>query len=248
MKSEPEQLAMFKRIADGDFRPNENGLFDVAQVAHLVTKRGCKVADAGDYSCTIGCANNKTKGQLRTATIMATDKGLWHPAAIFRACREAAGQPHYEIDYATAKIKIPGGGLNEVLIAQIVGADGVRQYLSRPSKYVINQIDGSFRKPSQPKIEHLLAMWGLDRAAAGSWTWPMFCIMAGGADRGKSYDYRRTARALNDAGLLKLTVGHRGGFGTATFQWLPAAYLAVSAPKLDHADSEFLTDLMAVSG
>jgi hypothetical protein len=111
MKSEPEQLAMFKRIAEGDFSPNENGLFDIAQVAHLVAKRDCKVIDAGDYACTIGCANNKTKGQLRAASITATDKGLWHPVKIFRACREAAGQQHYEIDYAKAKIKNPGNSM-----------------------------------------------------------------------------------------------------------------------------------------
>jgi hypothetical protein len=49
MKSEPEQLAMFKRIADGDFRPNENGLFDIAQVAHLAGRcrdRRCVMAIA----------------------------------------------------------------------------------------------------------------------------------------------------------------------------------------------------------
>jgi hypothetical protein len=59
--------------------------------------------------------------------------------------------------------------------------------------------------------------------------------------------YCRPNDTLDDAGLLKLTVGQRGGFETATFQWLPAAYLAVSAPKLDHADAEYLSDLMAVS-
>jgi hypothetical protein len=78
MKSEPEQLAMFKRIADGDFRPNEHGMFDIAQVAYLVVKRDCKVIDADDW-----CANNKAKGQLRTASIMATDKGLGAPGRHF---------------------------------------------------------------------------------------------------------------------------------------------------------------------
>jgi hypothetical protein len=80
----------------------------------------------------------------------------------------------------------------------------------------------------------------------------MHCVMntdghvrVAGCER--SYEYRRAIRTLDDAGLLKLTVGPRGGFGRATFEWLPAAYLAVEAPKLDHADAEFLTDLMAVS-
>jgi hypothetical protein len=241
MKSEPEQLAMFKRIADGDFRPNENGLFDIAQVAHLVTKRGCRIIDAGDYSCDIhrGLYRPKIGEKRVTASIMAHDKGLWHPVNIFRACRQAAGQPHYEIDYGRARIKNPGG-LNEVLIAQVVGADGVRPYLSRPSRYFTDQritdtTDGD-------TIETF-------KGPVGGWTFPMFSLFNPWVNqRGKSCDYRRAVRALDDAGLLKLTVGPRGGFGTATFEWLPAAYLAVEAPKLDHADSEFLTDLMAVSG
>ena len=87
MKSEPEQLAMFKRIADGDHRPNEHGLFDIHQLAHLVVKRGCEVIDAGDYGCEIRYRRNPT------VNIMAHDKGLWHPANIFRACREAARRP-----------------------------------------------------------------------------------------------------------------------------------------------------------
>jgi hypothetical protein len=64
---------------------------------------------------------------------------------------------------------------------------------------------------------------------------------------GKSYEFRRAVRALDDAGLLKLTVGPRGGFGTATFEWLPAAYLAALAPKLDPVDAEALADLVTLA-
>jgi hypothetical protein len=97
---------------------------------------------------------------------MATDKGLWHPVNIFRACREAAGQPHYEIDYGKAKIKNPGN-LNEVLIAQIIGSDGVRPYLSRPTKYftdhrVTDTTDGETIEKFKGQI--------------GGWTFPMFCL------------------------------------------------------------------------
>jgi hypothetical protein len=265
MKSESEQLAMFKRIADGDFRPNENGLFDIAQVAHLVAKRGCTIHNADDYGCEIRFPG-RFVGNLATASIMATDKGLWHPINIFRACRDAAGQPHYEIDYAKAKIKNPGN-LNEVLIAQIVGADGVRPYLSRRGQYEVgtNEREG-FLRWNNPRWRNGpdLFIYDFPKAEVGSWTWPMFCIVgiagkvaSNVAGAGKFYDYgragkspayRRAVRALDDAGLLKLTVGPRGGFGTATFEWLPAAYLApIQAPKLDHADAEYLTDLMAVS-
>jgi hypothetical protein len=257
MKSEPEQLAMFKRIADGDFRPNENGLFDIAQVAHLVAKRDCKVIDVGDYSCTIGCSKNKTKWQLRTVSIVAQDRGLWHPVNIFRACREAAGRPHYEIDYAKAKIRNLNN-LNEVLIAEIIGADGVRAYLSRPGQYEVEHKDnGQFAQYHNPlpaadiDLREMFVAMGntTPKAVAGDWTWPMFCIMhrtIKGA--GKSYDYRRAVRALDDAGLLKLTVGPRGGFGTATFKWLLAAYLVTVERPLANADSDCLCDVMAVSG
>jgi hypothetical protein len=252
MKSEPEQLAMFKRIADGDFRPNENGLFDISQVAHLVTKRGCKVIDAGDYGCTIGCSNNKTKGQLRTTKIMVTDKGLWHPINIFRACREAAGQPHYEIDYAKAKIKNPGN-LNEVLIAQIVGADGVRPYLSRPGQYACDREGqptyGSPSNGSRQLTAQFPDRYAYKKPEAGDWTWPMACVVGWTrfVGSGESYGVRRALRALSDAGMIKLFLGPRGGIGSGSFRWLPPAYLAVEAPKLDHADAEYLTDLMAVS-
>jgi hypothetical protein len=38
---------------------------------------------------------------------MATDKGLWSPVNVFRACREAAGQPHFAIDHTKAKERLP---------------------------------------------------------------------------------------------------------------------------------------------
>jgi hypothetical protein len=253
-----QQTEMFIRLVglgDIPMRPNANGLFTVDQVALLASKRGCLIHKAGDYSIEIKHPG-KLKGQFTNASIMATDKGLWHPVAIFRACREAAGQPHYEVDCAKAKIRNLNN-LNEVLIAQIIGADGVRAYLSRPGQYEVeHKNNGQFAQYHNPLhaadivLRDVFVAMGntTPKAVAGDWTWPMFCIMhrtIQGA--GRSYDYRRAVRTLDDAGLLKLTVGPRGGFGTATFEWLPPAYLAVEAPKLDHADSEFLTDLMAVS-
>jgi hypothetical protein len=252
-----QQTEMFLRLVglvDVPMAPNDNGLFTIDQVAVLASKRGCLIHKAGDYSIEIKHPG-KLKGQFTNASIMATDKGLWHPVAIFRACREAAGQPHYEIDYAKAKIRNLNN-LNEVLIAQIIGADGVRAYLSRPGQYEVEHKENGFAQYHNPlhADDHLIreafvAMGNTTpKAVAGDWTWPMFCIMhrtIKGADR--SYVYRRAIRTLDDAGLLKLTVGSRGGFGTATFEWLPAAYLAIEAPKLASVDADYLTDLMAVS-
>jgi hypothetical protein len=263
-------------------------LFTVGQVAVLASKRGCSIKKAGDYAIELQCrvsgalkgltpfspdelavvskmwgpgsAAAAGSGEWSYASIMAHDKGLWHPVSIFRACREAAGQPHYEVNQSTAKIKNPGG-LNEVLIAQIVGADGVRPYLSKQGKYHFKAGEnghGQYHNPADAVALHMFINgydvafdYEVPKAETGAWTWPLFAIMCGASGQlrgaGRSYDYRRAVRTLDDAGLLKLTVGPRGGFGTATFQWLPAAYLAVEAPKLDHADAEFLTDLMAVS-
>jgi hypothetical protein len=257
-----QQTEMFIRLVGLGGIPmsrNANGLFIVDQVAVLASKRGCLIHKAGDYSIEIKHPG-KLKGQFTNASIMATDKGLWHPVAIFRACREAAGQPHHEIDYAKAKIKNPGN-LDEVLIAEIIGADGVRAYLSRPGQYRFDEL-GIHRPPNVVDLRDLRNAFGhlmfddLPRGEVGSWTWPMLNIVSVSHvnygrqpyNPGKSHHYRRAIRALDDAGLLKLTVGARGSFGTATFEWLPAAYLAVEAPKLDHADSEYLTDLMALSG
>ena len=43
----------------------------------------------------------------KTVRSMATDKGLWSPVNVFRACREAAGQPHFAIDHTKAKERLP---------------------------------------------------------------------------------------------------------------------------------------------
>jgi hypothetical protein len=259
-----QQSQMFIRLALAGtvpMTPNANGLFTVDQVAVLASKRACSIVEAGDYSIEI-----KHPGKLRSewsyAKIMAHDKGLWHPVKIFGACREAAGQPHYEVNQATAKIKNPGN-LNEVLIAQIVGADGVRPYLSRPGQYEVLSghalwnppaigLRRGYRERARRGIDP--AALGISKADAGDWTWPMLRVMTEedlDDDRhaGKSYDYRRAVRALDDAGLLKLTLGARGGFGTATFEWLPLAYLQPIERKQTLAveDAEALSDLGALS-
>jgi hypothetical protein len=239
--------------------PNANGLFTVDQVAVLASKRGCSIHKAGDYGIEIKYPG-KLKGQWTHAKIIATDRGLWSPVNIFRACREAAGQPHYEVNQATANIKNPGN-LNEVLIAEIIGADGVRPYLSRPSRYHINETVDHIRRPQDGAVKAMLGNgyelddeFGLSKAGCGDWTWPLLCIFCTPlpwhtGTAGKSYDYRRAVRTLDDAGLLKLP-NRRHILWTDTFEWLPLAYLTTTSrpmPKLDPVDDEALTDLMALS-
>ena len=148
-----------------------------------------------------------------------------------------------------------------MLIAEIVGADGIRPYLSRPGKYSVRgEDDRNLRNFIIPERADRQSLMTYERGTSGDWTWPLFCIFklkvfpmeAMAIDlstaAGKSSDYRRAVRALDDAGLLKLTVGPRGGFGTATFEWLPAAYLAAveRKEKFHNADSQFLCDVMAL--
>jgi hypothetical protein len=240
-----QQTEMFIRqvlLGEIPMEPNDNGLFTIDQVAALASKRGCSIHKAGDYDIEIKHPG-QGRGQWTHANIIAHDKGLWHPANIFRACRQAARQPHYEIDYAKAKIKNPGG-LDEVRIAQIVGADGVRPYLSRQSRYFTD------RRVTDTTNGDTIETF---KGQIGGWTFPLFCLLefiTFTPSPGKSYDYRRAVRALDDAGLLKLTVGPRGGFGTATFEWLPLAYLQPierPAPELDPVDNEALNDLVTLS-
>jgi hypothetical protein len=244
-----QQAAMFSRVLSIEnvaMAPNEHGLFTIDQVKALTSKRYCVLTGFGDCGCEIQHRHNEP------VKIMATDRGLWSPVNIFRACRQAAGQPHYEIDYAKAKIK-NHGNLDEVRVAKIVGADGVRPYLSRPSPYLtahdkvdILRLNGVRELPDDISIEKL----GTLKGAVGGWTWPLFCLFnCWVTNPGKSYDYRRAVRALDDAGLLKLTVGPRGGFGTATFKWLPLAHLQPferQAPDFDPVGAEALADFAAL--
>jgi hypothetical protein len=41
----------------------------------------------------------------------------------------------------------------------------------------------------------------------------------------RTYDFLRCMRALEDAGLMQIERGPRGGLATATYAWLPPAYL-----------------------
>ena len=62
--------------------------------------------------------------------------------------------------------------------------------------------------------------------------------------RGKMSDYnaRRAVRALEDAGLMRIKLGPRGGMATAKFEWLPRAYLA---PERLAPDDEEAMEMLA---
>jgi len=229
--------------------PNENGLFTVDQVAVLASKRGCKTRVVDDYGCEIRRGEKEVK-------IMATDRGLWSPVNVFRACRQAAGQPSYEIDYAKIKIKDSrdpneiGNAkfdgtvvriLDERRIATIIGADGVRPYLSRPSQYLVNEDMKTITRPPS-------GAWQREpspdqrRVPAGGWTYPMYRIITGRYIKTAAHCpvYRRAMRALADAGLVRALIGSMRGIGSGpvVIYWQPLAYLPLPAPKLADVDDE----------
>jgi hypothetical protein len=257
-----QQTEMFLRLVElGEvpMAPNANGLFTVDQVAALASKRGCSIHKAGDITIEIKHPG-QGRGQWKHAKIMATDRGLWHPVQIFRACREANGKPHYEVDSAKTKIQNPGG-LNEMLIAQILAADGVKPYLTRRTEHIVCHAERAndfwAAEPAdnfQRYIRsHFPGHCGDIRVMAlpGDYSWSMIRILFRLRRAFESSECRRALYALSEAGLINLTFQHRFGRNDNynKFEWLPAAYLASVERKetFHHDDSQFFCDLMAVS-
>jgi hypothetical protein len=166
-----------------------------------------------------------TKPTLMPDDRLFDSSSLRPEVAIFAACREASGKPWYEVDASKVSVRNIGG-LNELKIARIVGAAGVRPYLLRASRNYTFTVTGGHYAPLRSN-ENSDTMTAVHREAAGAFTWPLvhlFCNFCG------PYEYRtaslRTAmRALADAGLL---VEHRDEFHVG--EWLPRAYLAPPGP------------------
>jgi hypothetical protein len=77
-----------------------------------------------EYAATV---THKTKQQVPLTAIA---PGKWDPVSILNACSAACGRQSFDVDVATAK-PTNSDGIDEVRIARIVGADGLRPYLSR---------------------------------------------------------------------------------------------------------------------
>lgn len=163
---------------------NENRLFTIKQVAVLVDARGLLTYETdSDTACEV------RKGAAGEPVMLpAYDRGYWHPTDIFRACQEALKNQwtgvhpdthriikHRGTVRAKAKITNPDG-LDELLIANVIGADGGRPYLTKQPYKASAQLE------------------------RGNWTQAMRAIMTNGAC--ESYKYRRALRSLSDVGLI----------------------------------------------
>lgn len=107
-----------------DLKPNKHGLFTLEQVSVVAAKRHMTTESVDSVFCQV-----RKSADDEPVVITARQQHLWHPIEIFRACRIAAGKVSYDVP-SYAKITNPGG-LNEKLVAEIVGADGVNPYWTR---------------------------------------------------------------------------------------------------------------------
>ena len=201
--------------------PDADWLFDYSAVTDIAYRRGCAARKLSDLAIEVTGPQNHVAP--KSVTLTAIQPGKWHPVPILKACSEANGRESFAVDMATAK---PSnlGGLDEIRIARIVAADGIRPNLVRKSWY--------WKKNERP--HDILVR----RATAGEQTWALKMILQSADDvdlrwRTASYDWRRGARTLSDVGLLDVILGPRGGLVTAICTWTPLAYLPAPAPRKD---------------
>ncbi|MHC2576572.1 hypothetical protein ACVI1J_001716 [Bradyrhizobium diazoefficiens] len=216
--------------------PDADGLFDAEGVAIICDRRQCHFEVAGELFGTV---------QFKEASVPLTAiaPGRWDPVAALSACTKAHGNRAYEVDYAAAKPTNPGG-LDEIGIARVVGADGLRPYLSKKGRYF--EAAYGVWAPVERPLETEQGFREAFRVSAGKPTWAFRKLFDGFAPDGRhrftgDYRVRRALRGLEDAGLVRIELGPRGGMATAKVTWLPRAYLAPERlAKEDEAAMEML--------
>lgn len=207
--------------------PDTDGLFDAEGVAVICGRRQCHFEVAGELFGTVQFRETRVP-------LTAIAPGKWDPIAILSACTRAHGGKVFEVDYATAKPTNPGG-LDELRIAAVLGADGLRPYLSKTARYF--EGDHGLWAPVRNPAETELVSFR--RATAGKPTWAFKCVINmpdDGVPKAGGYSLRRALRALEDAGLMSIQLGPRGGMATARCTWTARAFLAPE--RLAPADEE----------
>lgn len=211
--------------------PDVDGLFDAEGVAIICGRRQCHFEVAGELFGTV-------RFKETSVPLAAIAPGRWDAVAVLAACTKAHGNRAYEVDYATAKPTNPGA-LDEIRVARVVGADGVRPYLSKKGRYF--EAAYGVWAPVERPLETEQGFRETFRVSAGKPTWAFRKLFDGFAPDGRHCftgdpTVRRSLRALEDAGLVHIELGPRGGMATAKVTWLPRAYLAPE--RLAPADEE----------
>jgi hypothetical protein len=211
--------------------PDRDGLFD-ADGAIICGRRQCHAEVASELFVDVQFKESKVR-------VTAIAPGRWDPVAVLTACTWTHGNRVYEVDYATASPTNPGS-LDELRIAAIIAADGIRPYLSKKSRYfeAAYGVYAPGRRPTEAELD----FHDFSRAPAGKPAWAFRTLLWGdGGPRTSDYNVRRALRALEDAGLVRIELGPRGGMATAKVEWLPRAYLAPE--RLAAEDEEALGEL-----
>jgi hypothetical protein len=174
-----------------------DGLFDVVGVVEIAGRRQCTVTICSDLLLTI-----TAKAPI---PVVALAPGRWEPISILAACTRAQGRKAFEVDESTAMPENEGG-LDEIRIARVVAADGLRPYLARPGGY---EIDDERAEPGMPTLAFLSLITG---------------------DGREYYVTRRALRALEDAGLVTIEFSPQGGMKDAEITWTERAYFPRPTP------------------
>jgi hypothetical protein len=178
-------------------KPDETGLFDADNVTIMCGRRQCRFEPASELFGDVRFKETKIG-------LTALSPGRWDPVAVLSACTRAHGNLPFDVDYDKVAPQNPGG-LDEIRIARVVGAEGIRPYLSRKSRHL--EIDGLTVPPGKP-----------------TWAFQSLLFDTRGP-RTSDYRVRRALRALEDAGLMHIRLGPMGGLATAKVTWSPRAYL-----------------------
>lgn len=151
-------------------------------------------------------------------------------------------------------------GLDELKVAHISAAEGVKPDLSKAGQYRravlanCEQAQIFVQRPPNGQVRDMMQQGymldedGMDRSKKGSPTWSFLMIMnftheIDGFHKA-SYDWRRVARALWDVGLLDIKLGPNGGLLKAECTWTDLARLKkpvvapVENPRDLHEDDE----------
>jgi hypothetical protein len=241
--------------------PDADGLFDFLGVSAIAGRRECTVKRLSDLALDVVGSWRGQSTEVRTQTLTATTPGLWDPVSIIAACTRARGLKVFEVDRATAKPKNEGL-LDEIKIARICGADGLRPYLSKASRYMRNEQrqNNIMLPPNRAMQEMGREGWqaevdpGMRHAGEGEPTWAFKQVLFseifdhnGRSKHFNSYAWRKAVRTLQDVWLLDVTPGPRGGLVRAVCRWTPRAYLPEIPvmPEALHADDEHALDCLA---
>jgi hypothetical protein len=239
--------------------PDKDGLFDFPGVKAIGRRRDCKAVEVSDLQIDIIKPSAVSVREPRV-TLTAIAPGLWDPVSIIAACSKARGLEVFEVDRATAK-PWNFNGLDEIKIARICGADSLRPYLSKTSRYLQNETDRVHvtRPPNNEQVALVRQGYmviddeqGMKHAGAGEHTWAFKQVLAS-AEAGVrellrcGYAWRKAVRTLQDCGLLDVKPGTRGGLVRSVCKWTPLAYLPVTTKVAGalHDDDEHALSCLA---